>query len=168
MADKSLMTGAVNSLEDVRALFDCAGRTAVVTGGTGVLGAAMARALAAWNASVVLVSASRPLTRIAAYSASKAGISNFTQWLAVHLAQEYAPAIRVNAVMPGFFLTEQNRFLLTDRATGALTARGHAACWRTRPTSRDRRLRRSTGRPGRTAKRRAPFTCPRPARCFTV
>ncbi|HVY37424.1 MAG TPA: SDR family oxidoreductase [Polyangia bacterium] len=237
MADKSLMTGAVNSLEDVRALYDFGGRTAVVTGGTGVLGAAMARALAACHASVVLVgrnvaraeavistfagkgrhlaiaadvldrpaleeacrrvvgehgqvdilvngaggndpratttpdarffdvpleawqavthlnllgtilpsqvfarpmaerkegvvlnvssvNASRPLTRIAAYSASKAGISNFTQWLAVHLAQEYAPAIRVNAVMPGFFLTEQNRFLLTDRATGALTARG--------------------------------------------
>ncbi len=233
------MTGAVNSLDDVRALYDFAGRTAVVTGGTGVLGAAMARALAGCNASVVLVgrnvaraeaviasfpkdgrgrhlaiaadvldrpaledacrrvvgdhgqvdilvngaggndpratttpdarffdipleawqavthlnllgtilpsqvfarpmadrkegvilnvssvNAARPLTRIAAYSASKAGISNFTQWLAVHLAQEYAPAIRVNAVMPGFFLTEQNRFLLTDRETGALTARG--------------------------------------------
>ncbi len=70
------------------------------------------------------VNASRPLTRIAAYSASKAGISNFTQWLAVHLAQEYSPAIRVNALMPGFFLTEQNRFLLTDKETGALTARG--------------------------------------------
>ncbi|MES1166068.1 MAG: SDR family oxidoreductase [Verrucomicrobiota bacterium] len=227
----------MSSLEDVRALYDFSGRTAVVTGGTGVLGAAMARALAACNASVVLVgrkveraealigsfagrgrhlaiaadvldrpaledacrrvvgehgridilvngaggndpratttpearffdvpleawqavthlnllgtilpsqvfarpmaerkegvilnvssvNASRPLTRIAAYSASKAGISNFTQWLAVHLAQEYGPAIRVNAVMPGFFLTDQNRFLLTDRATGALTARG--------------------------------------------
>ena len=227
----------MNSLEDVRALYDFSGRTAVVTGGTGVLGSAMARALAGCNANVVLlgrnvgraeaviasctgegrhlaiaadvldrpaleeacrrvmgerghvdmlvngaggndpratttadarffdvpleawqavthlnllgtilpsqvfarpmadrkegvilnvssVNASRPLTRIAAYSASKAGISNFTQWLAVHLAQEYAPAIRVNAVMPGFFLTEQNRFLLTDRATGALTARG--------------------------------------------
>ncbi len=87
-----------------------------------------ARPMAERKEGVVLnvssVNASRPLTRIAAYSASKAGISNFTQWLAVHLAQEYAPAIRVNAVMPGFFLTEQNRFLLTDRATGALTARG--------------------------------------------
>ncbi len=70
------------------------------------------------------VNASRPLTRIAAYSASKAGISNFTQWLAVHLAQEYSPTIRVNALMPGFFLTEQNRFLLTDQETGGLTARG--------------------------------------------
>ena len=61
------------------------------------------------------VNASRPLTRIAAYSAAKAGISNLTQWLADHLAQEYSPHIRVNAVMPGFFLTEQNRFLLTDQ-----------------------------------------------------
>jgi NAD(P)-dependent dehydrogenase (short-subunit alcohol dehydrogenase family) len=52
-------------------------------------------------------------------------VSNFTQWLAVHLAQEYSPNIRVNAIAPGFFLTDQNRFLLTDKATGALTARGN-------------------------------------------
>jgi NAD(P)-dependent dehydrogenase (short-subunit alcohol dehydrogenase family) len=64
------------------------------------------------------------LTRIAAYSASKAAVSNFTQWLAVHLAEEYGPELRVNAIMPGFFLTEQNRFLLTEKDTGALTARG--------------------------------------------
>jgi NAD(P)-dependent dehydrogenase (short-subunit alcohol dehydrogenase family) len=70
------------------------------------------------------VNASRPLTRIAAYSAAKAAVTNFTQWLAVHLAEEYSANIRVNAVMPGFFLTEQNRFLLTDKETGALTARG--------------------------------------------
>lgn len=70
------------------------------------------------------MNAFRPLTRIAAYSAAKAGISNFTQWLAVHMAQEYAPGIRVNAVAPGFFLTDQNRFLLTNQESGALTARG--------------------------------------------
>jgi len=68
----------------------------------------------------------RPLTQIVAYSAAKAALANFTQWLAVHMAQQYSPAIRVNAIAPGFFLTEQNRFLLTDAQTGAWTARGEA------------------------------------------
>jgi NAD(P)-dependent dehydrogenase (short-subunit alcohol dehydrogenase family) len=72
------------------------------------------------------MAALQPLTRVVGYSAAKAGVSNFTRWLAVHLAQEYSPRIRVNALAPGFFLTEQNRFLLTDRKTGNLTARGRA------------------------------------------
>lgn len=70
------------------------------------------------------MNAFRPLTRIAAYSAAKAGVSNFTQWLAVHMAQEYSGQIRVNAIAPGFFLTEQNRFLMTDKETGRYSERG--------------------------------------------
>ena len=65
----------------------------------------------------------RPLTRVVGYSASKAAVNNFTQWLAVHLAREYSPRLRVNAICPGFFLTPQNRWLLIEE-TGNLTPRG--------------------------------------------
>jgi len=73
---------------------------------------------------IASMGAIRPLTRSVVYSAGKAAVVNFTQWLAVHIGQEYSPNIRVNALVPGFFLTEQNRFLLYDPVTGALTERG--------------------------------------------
>jgi len=71
------------------------------------------------------MAAFRPLTRVAGYSAAKAAVSNFTQWLAVHFAQEYNPKLRVNALAPGFFLTTQNKYLLTTE-NGDLTPRGQA------------------------------------------
>jgi len=96
--------------------------------GTIIPSQVVGRRMVEQNEGVILnvssMNAFRPLTRIPAYSAAKAGVSDFTQWLAVHMAQEYSPKIRVNAIAPGFFLTEQNRFLLTDKDTGQLTARG--------------------------------------------
>lgn len=89
-----------------------------------VFGLQMAETKSGAILNISSMNAFRPLTRIPAYSAAKAGVSNFTQWLAVHMAQEYSPAIRVNAIAPGFLLGEQNRFLLTDAQTGELTPRG--------------------------------------------
>lgn len=65
----------------------------------------------------------RPMTRVVAYAAAKAAIVNFNQWLAVLMAREYSSKIRVNAIAPGFFLTEQNRYIMLDEKTGDYTPR---------------------------------------------
>jgi NAD(P)-dependent dehydrogenase (short-subunit alcohol dehydrogenase family) len=72
---------------------------------------------------IASMSSYKPVTRNVAYSSGKAALKNFTEWLATHLAAHYSPAIRVNAIAPGFFLAEQNRALLTDPATGELNER---------------------------------------------
>jgi len=88
-----------------------------------VFGKIMAQQKSGVIINISSMNAFRPLTRIPAYSAAKASVSNFTQWLAVHMAQEYSPNIRVNAIAPGFFIGDQNRNLLLSE-NGELTPRG--------------------------------------------
>jgi len=86
-----------------------------------IFGEAMARQQFGNIINISSMGAIQPLSKSPAYSAGKAAINNFTQWLAVHLSKSN---IRVNAIAPGFILTEQNRFLLFDEKTGELTPRG--------------------------------------------
>ena len=89
---------------------------------------AVGRVFAEKGSGVVLnissIAGMQPLSRAVGYSNGKAALISFTQWLAVHMAREYSPAIRVNALAPGFVLTQQNRFLLVDKDTGEPTERG--------------------------------------------
>jgi NAD(P)-dependent dehydrogenase (short-subunit alcohol dehydrogenase family) len=89
-----------------------------------VFGAAMAAQKAGVIINISSMASFTPLTRVVAYGAAKAAVNNFTQWLAVYMAREHSPHIRVNAIAPGFFLGDQNRFLLIDKDSGELTPRG--------------------------------------------
>lgn len=91
-----------------------------------IFGKAMAAQGSGNIVNIASMNSVRPLTRIPAYSAAKAAVANFTQWLAVHMAQEYSPQIRVNAIAPGFFITKQTRFLLMNPETGGYTPRGQS------------------------------------------
>ena len=88
---------------------------------TKIFGEIMAKQKSGNIINISSMGAIQPLSKSPAYSAGKAAISNFTQWLAVHLSKVN---VRVNAIAPGFILTEQNRFLLFDEKTGELTPRG--------------------------------------------
>lgn len=89
---------------------------------TQAFGAGMARRRQGCIIHITSMAAVRPLTKVVGYSAAKAAVVNFTQWLAVHLAQTHGPGLRVNAIAPGFFLTEQNRYLMLQE-DGILTER---------------------------------------------
>ena len=108
--------------EALRWVFDLNGLGTVLC--SQVFGRSMAEQGTGCIINISSMSAYRPLTRSIAYCAAKAAVSNFTQWLAVHMSQHYSDRIRINAIAPGFFLTEQNRFLLTDQETGEYTDRG--------------------------------------------
>lgn len=96
-----------------------------------VFGEAMVKAGQGAILNVSSMASLRSITRVFAYGSAKAGINSFTQWLAVYMATEYSPQIRVNALAPGFFVGEQNRFLLFDEATGELSPRGQQIIYHT-------------------------------------
>lgn len=105
----------------VRWVFDLNVTGAVLT--TQVFGEVLARQKSGTVINIASMASILPLTNTVAYSGAKAAVSNFTQWMAVHFNQNYSTDIRVNAIAPGFLLTEQNRFLM-QREDGSPTDRG--------------------------------------------
>lgn len=108
--------------EAIRDVFSLNYMSAVIP--SQVVGRVFAQKKAGVILNISSVAGIQPLTRAVAYSNGKAATNNFTQWLAVHMAKNFSPEIRVNAIAPGFILTQQNRFLLIDEKTGMLTERG--------------------------------------------
>jgi NAD(P)-dependent dehydrogenase (short-subunit alcohol dehydrogenase family) len=108
--------------DDTRKIIDLNYTSAVVP--CQAVGRIFAEKSAGAIVNITSVGGGQPLSRALAYSNGKAACNSFTLWLAVHMATTYSPHIRVNAVAPGFMITEQNRFLLMDEKTDELTARG--------------------------------------------
>jgi NAD(P)-dependent dehydrogenase (short-subunit alcohol dehydrogenase family) len=88
-----------------------------------IFGKAMAEKKTGSIINISSMATQRAITRAVGYSAAKAAVENFTRWMAVELAQKFGNGIRVNAIAPGFFLTDQNREILTNK-DGSLTERG--------------------------------------------
>ncbi len=112
------------TLEGIKKVFDLNFMGTVLP--TQVFGRIMAEKKKGLIINISSMAAYAPLTRTIAYSAAKAAVSNFTQWMAVHFNQEYSKEIRVNAIAPGYILTNQNKYLLTDEGTGEPTPRGRS------------------------------------------
>ena len=108
--------------EDTRHVIDLNYMTAVIP--SQAVGRLFAEKGGGAIVNITSVGGGLPLSRALAYSNGKAAADSFTRWLAVHLATTYSPKIRVNAIAPGFMITDQNRFLLVDEATGETTERG--------------------------------------------
>ncbi|HPS54456.1 MAG TPA: SDR family oxidoreductase [Sedimentisphaerales bacterium] len=106
----------------IRAVFDLNCMGTIIP--SQVFGEQMAKQGTGNIINIASMNAFTPLTNIAAYSAAKAAVANFTKWLATYMTQRHSMDIRVNAIAPGFFLTKQNEFLLIDQKSGGLSPRG--------------------------------------------
>ena len=114
--------------ENLKKVFDLNVTGAILT--TQVFGQMFTEAGSGCVVNISSMAAFHPLTKTIAYSAAKAAVNNFTQWMAVHFNQNYSKDIRVNAIAPGFLLTVQNRFLMQNE-DGSLTERGKSVLAKT-------------------------------------